>query len=111
MRNAQTLPFGQPAPQVDAGGHHGLVEVGRRHPYRSTIIPMPAAPNIPGIPSRRGTTRERRPDAGARTPVVSHQLLPRPRQKPRRGGGMAFRRLSDCTMQRVSPVPVTAGTA
>ena len=29
----------------------------------------------------------------------------------RSGGGMAFRRLSDCTMQCVSPVPVTAGTA
>jgi hypothetical protein len=42
MRNAQmlsSLPFGQPAPQIDAGGHHGLVALGRRHRHRSTIIP------------------------------------------------------------------------
>jgi hypothetical protein len=42
MRNAQTLPtlpFGQPAPQIDASGHHGLVALGRRHRCRSTIIP------------------------------------------------------------------------
>jgi hypothetical protein len=53
MRNAQTLPtlpFGQPAPQVDAGGYHSLVALGRRHRCRSTIIPVLAAPNIPGIP-------------------------------------------------------------
>jgi hypothetical protein len=54
MRNAQTLatlPFGQPAPQVDAGGYHVLVEVGRR--YRSGTIPMPAL----GVTSRAGDGR------------------------------------------------------
>ncbi len=82
MRNAQalaTLPFGQPAPQVDAGGHHGLVELGRFH--RSTIIPKPTAPNIPDIPLAprhhpRTQTRRRRQD-----PVVRHQVLPRPRHQ------------------------------
>ena len=33
----------------------------------------PASPSS----SRRGTTRERRPDAGANTPVIRHQVLPR----------------------------------
>jgi hypothetical protein len=84
MRNTQTLstlPFGQPAPQVDAGGHHGLVEVGRRHRCRSTIIPVPAAPNIPGsllAPRHHPRTQSRR---RRQDPVVGHQVLPRPRHQ------------------------------
>jgi hypothetical protein len=75
MRNAQTLstlPFGHPAPQVDTGAHHGLVEV---HRYGSITIPVPAAPRIPLAPRHH---RERA--GGRRSHLAAYNQTLRPHE-------------------------------